>query len=536
MNLFTAISSFNEIVSIRSARVVACIFAMYTIIVGATTQELRAQMLDSAKIQVGTMVTVASQDYQPLWLVSQRWGTISDQSVDVTSYLQFHNSFPLGSWTPIQDYGRILRKRSTPSVSYGFSVYNNQLFQQTRLQEGYLKLNLSHWQLAAGRYQEIIGEVPSQISSGSLGISGNAVPIPKVSLGLPRYTDVPFIAPGWVQVKGQASVGWMEEDAFVDKAKFHHRSLYFQVGKRAVISRRTRSAISLFGGMNQFVIWGGEHPENGQLPGRIQDLARFIVPGNNLGFFDYGFTLLTRGFKFRGYTQSPFEGKGSINPFRIKDRMAGLVVSDTRKGSFFPDITIEAINTTWRDPNPEGIAEEDDYDFYNNFLYADGWSYNGRILGTPLFFDRSRAEHYFGTGYASQEARNWNIANNSINGVHIGLKGYLIDDWTKLSYRTLFTHTINNGNYRDENWVEDGKKGQSYLMQELTFQLNPLKINGALGVDVGNLTNNVGGMLGVEYDLNFKPDLRDLGPVRYKKRMRSGRRRGMKSLRRRRRR
>ena len=530
MNPLAVIPSLNQP---KTAKMLAYALIVGVFSLGLGTQNLYAQLLDSAKIRVGTIVSVASQDYQPLWLVSQRWGTISDQQVDVTSYLHFHHSFALGSWTPIQDYGRVLRKRPTPSLSYGLSIYNNQLFQQTRLQEGYLKLNLSHWQLAVGRYQEVIGEVPSQISSGSLGISGNAVPIPKVSLGIAEYTDVPFIAPGWVQVKGQASVGWMEEDAYVDKAMFHHRSLYFQLGKRAVINRRTRSAVSLFGGLNQFVVFGGEHPEDGQLPGRIPDLARVTVPGNNLGFFDYGFTLLTRGFKLRGYTQSPFEGKSSINPFRVRDRMAGLVVSDTRKGSFFPDITVEAINTTWRDPNPEGIAEADDYDFYNNFLYADGWSYNGRILGTPLFFDRSRAEHYFGAEYASQEARSWNIANNSINGVHIGLKGYLIDDWTKLSYRTLFTHTINNGNYREENWVEDGNKSQSYFMQELTFQLNPLKINGALGLDMGNLTNNVGGMLGIEYDLNFKPDHRDLGPIRYKKRMRSGRRKGMKSLKRR---
>lgn len=502
------------------ARTIACILVVYIIGFGLGTQKLYAQLLDSAKIRVGTIVSVASQDYQPLWLVSNRWGTISDQQVDVATYLTFHDAFALGSWTPIQNYGRRLKKRPTPRVSYGFSLYNNQLFRQTRLQEGYVKLNLGHWQLAAGRYQEVIGEVPSQISSGSLGVSSNALPIPKVSLGLAEYTDLPFIAPGWVQVKGQASVGWMEEDAYVDKAKFHHRSLYFQVGKRSVISRKNLTALSLFGGLNHFVIWGGKHPDRGKMADEWKNLTKIIVPGNNLGFFDYGFTLLTQGIKIRGYTQVPFEGKGNINPFRIKDRMVGITVSDTRKGSYFPTITLEAINSTWQDPNQERISRAADYNFYNNTLYADGWSYGGRILGTPLFFDRQRATQYFGENFNTNPNYDWNIVNNRINGVHIGAKGQI--PFEKLYYRTLATFTINHGNYYVPGLFVDRSRNQFYFMQELAYQYHALTITGTLGGDVGGLTKNMGALLGVEYDLNYQEKTR---PTRYRGRKRpSGRR------------
>ena len=235
---------------------------VYTLITGCIclgtgTHVLQAQFLDSATLKVGTTVSVASQDYQPLWLVAQRWGTISDQQADVSTHIAFHNAHQLGARSSFHNYVRRLKKRPRSSLAYGLSLYNNQLFQQTTLQEGYVKVRLRHWQLAAGRYREVIGEVPDQLSSGSLGVSGNALPIPKVSVGLPEYTDLPFIAPGWVQVKGQLSTGWMGEDAYVRKAKFHHRSLYVQVGKRAIISRRSRTALSLFGGVNHFVIWGG---------------------------------------------------------------------------------------------------------------------------------------------------------------------------------------------------------------------------------------------------------------------------------------
>lgn len=490
----------------------------YTIACGVGTPQVQAQFLDSAALRVGTTVSAASQDYQPLWLVAQRWGAISDQQFDASSHLSFRNVHLFASPSSFRDYVRRSQKKAPSSLSYGVSIYNNQLLQQTVLQEGYVKLKLRHWQLAAGRYRKVVGEVPEHISSGSLGISGNALPIPRVSLGLPEYTDLPFIAPGWVQVKGQVSAGWLERDAHVDNARFHQRSLYGQVGKRAIISRKSRTVLSLFGGVNHFVIWGGEHPERGPLEDGWQNLAKVIVPGNNLGFFDYGFTLLTQGFKIRGYTQVPFEGKGSVAPFRIKDRMVGITVSDTRKGSYFPTITLEAINSTWQDPDPENASRSADYNFYNNTLYADGWSYGGRILGTPLFFDRQRATHYFGENFNTNPNYDWNIANNRINGVHVGVTGQIPhDQW---HYRTLATITINHGNYYLPGLFSDRSRYQAYLMQELTYRYNAFTLTGALGGDVGGLTKNFGTLLGVEYDLFYHMNQGRTGPAGYRGRKR----------------
>lgn len=481
---------------------------------GPGAAPLRAQLLDSAVLKAGTMVSVASQDYQPLWLVSQRWGTLSDQPFDVTSHVSFHNQHLLGDRSSFRNYISSLKKRSAPTLSYGVSLYNNQLLQQTRFQEAYVKVNVHHWQLAAGRYQEVIGEVPALISSGSLGVSGNAAPLPQASLGLMEYTDLPFLAPGWIQVKGQVSVGWLERDAYVQHAKLHHRSFYLQVGKRPLVSYRNRTALSLYGGVNQFVVWAGRHPSRGQLPGQWANLIQPIVPGNNLGFFDYGFTFLSRGIKVRGYTQVPFEGKGNVNPFRIKDRMVGVVVSDTRKGSYVPTITMEAINTTWQDPNPENDSRKEDYNFYNNTVYADGWSYGGRILGTPLFFDRQRATHYFGANFDAQSEYNWNIVNNRINGVHIGVKGRV--PFQKIHYRTLATATVNYGNYYIPGLFKHRSRRQFYLMQELTYHYRALKFTGALGADVGGLTKNLGALLGVEYDLYHYIDREHTGPTKYR--------------------
>ena len=484
------------------------------ILLGLNSGKLYAQLLDSAEFRVGTMVSVASQDYLPLWLVAERWGTISDQPVDVTSYIAFHNKHVLHEQSSFQNYVRSVKRRPASSISYGASLYNNQLLRETSFQEAYVKAKFHHWQLAVGRYREAAGNVPGETTSGSLGISKNATPIPRVSVGLAEYMDIPFITPGWVQVKGQASIGWMGPEAFVDKAKFHHRSLYFQVGKTAFVNRRRRTALTLYGGLNQFVIWGGEHPEQGPLSNRWLDLAKPFVPGNNLGFFDYGFTFLSQGIKVRGYTQSIFEGKTSVNPFRIKDRMVGLSVSDTRKGSFFPTITLEALNTTWQDPDRSNIFRESDYNFYNNTTYEDGWTYNGRILGTPLFVDRERAIHYFGPDYNTHPTYDWNIVNNRLNAIHLGIKGQI--PFMPLYYRTLGTYTINHGNYYIANLFTNRSRKQYYLMQELSYYYHGLRISGTLGADVGGFSRNVGALLGVEYNIYHHIDKEYTGPMKYR--------------------
>lgn len=481
-------------------------------------EDVQAQFLDPMRLKVGTMATVASRDYQPLWLVSNRRSSVADQKADVSTYLTFSNKHAFKQINP--RYSHLRTKRNYPefSLSYGVSVFNNQHLQEVFLQEGYVKVNFNHWQLAAGRYKEIIGEVEPaknydiygrelhykekgtaigidpQISSGSLGISGNALPIPKVSIGLIKYTDIPFSPPGWIQFKGHLSHGWMEKDAFVKNALFHERSFYLRFG------RRSYNTFHVYGGMNQFIIWGGTHPERGPLWNDWKDLTKVMTPGNNLGFFDYGLTFMSRHYKFKAYTQVPFEGRSSISIFRIKDRLAGFILSDRKPSALLSSVTIELIHSTWQDNNPENVTRDNDFNFYNNERYQTGWSYAGKIIGTPLFFDRQRAVHYFGEDFSSKIAYDWNIANNRIKGIHLGGKGNLLSD---LYYKTLLTWTKNYGNYYNGAFFVHGKN-QWYFMQELIYQHKALKLNATVGWDVGELSNNIGALIGIEYDIAYR--------------------------------
>jgi hypothetical protein len=199
-------------------------------------------------------------------------------------------------------------------------LYLNNGFNDLFVQQGYVKLNYKKWQLRGGRYEETVGDVYPGISSGSLGMSGNALPIPRIGIATTHYVPVPFTG-RWVQFKGRYGHGWLGNDPNVNDAFLHEKSFYLRVGKEKW---------GFYGGGNHFAQWGGVHYRAGQLPKGLNDYLKIVLagrggngaitqddtfdaanaPGNHLLVFDFGFDLKAANGRFRGYTQSLFE-KGS---------------------------------------------------------------------------------------------------------------------------------------------------------------------------------------------------------------------------------
>ncbi|RZK16208.1 MAG: hypothetical protein EOO56_20445, partial [Hymenobacter sp.] len=183
----------------------------------ATTPAV-AQMADSLHVVVGTTATAATRGYQPLWAIANRYGTIADRQADASTFLAFRNEHALGRPAgPALLAGDTNPRRRGFYVGYGAAVYNNNHFGSFLLPEGYAKIGYRTWQLRAGRYREVTGEIDPSLSSGSLGISGNALPLPKVELAVTDYTNVPFTN-GWVQFKGNFVHGWFGNQAPIDGA------------------------------------------------------------------------------------------------------------------------------------------------------------------------------------------------------------------------------------------------------------------------------------------------------------------------------
>ncbi|MCK7558022.1 capsule assembly Wzi family protein [Chitinophaga sedimenti] len=205
-------------------------FLIATLLLFATISS-KGQFSDSLQIRIGTNITAATQDYQPLWLGAKRYGTITDQKVDASTYFRLSNAHELGD-----DY----------KISYGISLYNNNHFRNVQLEQAFVKAAWRKLEFRAGRYEEIIGEMDKELSSGSLGVSGNALPIPKLSIAISDYIDVPFTK-GFLQFKGQFSHGWMGRDQYIRSAYLHEKNFYMRLGKQR---------LKVWGGVQHYAVWG----------------------------------------------------------------------------------------------------------------------------------------------------------------------------------------------------------------------------------------------------------------------------------------
>ncbi len=452
---------------------------------------------DSLQLQAGTMGTIATKDYLPLWLVSKRFGTIADRGSDLSTYLRLRNTHRFG-------------QQGDFYLRYGASLYNNNHFKDVFFEEAFVKAGYRKWEIRAGRYEEMTGDMDHELSSGSWGISGNALPIPKVGIALTDYADVPFTN-GWLQVKGQFSHGWMGSQQFIKDAYLHEKTFFLRIGKER---------LRVYGGIQHFAVWGGNRPDLPKIKNSFSDYWNIVIgkegddgtvnsdqiapnrPGDHRGVVEGGISWENDNLRLLLYNQSMFETGQNIS-LKNTDRLLGVGYANKNPDGILNKLTLEFINTkkmnSW---HPMSARES----YYNNGVYLTGWEYHDRIVGTPLFINRQRGQHYFGDMQPfdwnvhrdSTVNRGWNIINNRVTGLHIG---GLYTIAQALKAKTLITYTKNNGNYNDKNFSQ--APSQWYTLQEVQW-ITPVKgftVKGGLAFDWGNLGNNTGFMLGAQWSL-----------------------------------
>ncbi|HLA60542.1 MAG TPA: hypothetical protein VK622_17330, partial [Puia sp.] len=190
-----------------------------TCVIFAPTTLILAQF-DSANVRLGLFLTSASKQYQPFWNTMKRFGTISDYQTDITSYVKASNQHIL-SRTETLDEDLMVAYRDL-SLEYGVSLYNNYQFNHTFVQEGYARISYGSMALTAGKYEEILNDDNASISSGSLGVSGNSMPIPKVSFAVSDYSNLSFTG-GWVSAKGSIAHGWFGNNRYMKDGYYHEK-------------------------------------------------------------------------------------------------------------------------------------------------------------------------------------------------------------------------------------------------------------------------------------------------------------------------
>ncbi|MFP4089364.1 MAG: capsule assembly Wzi family protein [Cyclobacteriaceae bacterium] len=444
---------------------------------------------DSLRLEVESFALAAQEDYQPLWLLANRWGLVSDRASSLSILAGLHN-------------GHVLGKQQL-ALKYGGSVLADD--QGTLIfPEYYFGVMTKKWELQAGRWQQATGMLPHDLSSGALGMSQNALPIPQVRLGSRDFISYDFM-PEWLRFRLHVAHGWMGNERIVNNTWLHEKSFYLKAEQKQ---------FSFWAGLTHYVMWGGEHPE-GSLPDRFIDFIRistgfpqgmgedsvFTGPGdtagalgNHIGVTDLGFSWKMQKYTFSMSTQTLFEKgrdatrntRGEIRAFNLlgPDRLVNFTLETPH--AWWQKGVVEFINTTYQGGTEIFVGRDH---FYDNAIYTDGWNYQGNVIGNPLLLNRQRVENYFGE---DAQLGSWNMVNNRVAGLHTAAKGRFSP---KLSYQLRLTYTRNFGNYVNTELFTPAIQ-QWYSLLETEYHFNrQLSLAAATAYDFGDFGNNLGGML-----------------------------------------
>ncbi|RZK45879.1 MAG: hypothetical protein EOO97_00325 [Pedobacter sp.] len=462
-----------------------------------------AQFPDSTIITVGARGQYSSSDYQPLWLVANKYGTVADQKGDFSPFIRASSRHVLATLGYSQD-----TVDNSLYLKFGGALYANNYLKKAVLPEAYAILGYKNWALRFGRFQQITGDVDPELSTGSLGISGNSLPIPKIDFAVTEYTNVPWTR-GFLKFKGNFSYGWFGNNRYMKEALYHEKTFYMQMG---------RGRLKVYGGLLHVAEWAGKRgrisldrsfkgfldvvlvneADDGSV-GTDQNGLRPSRAGDQRGLLEGGMSYEGNTVNLRGYVQVPFESGEEVD-YQNRSALLGLVIAPTDQELKLKRLLVEILYTK---EMTNWVFSGQRQTLYNNGYYKTGWEYEGMVVGTPLFMNRNRANKYFPEivpynwdAPNNSVIGNTNIVNNMLMAVHLG-SVYQVTD--AIAGKTLVTYVRNYGSLKTGPFFP--VKVQFHAGQELTFRLPETKWDLKLGVglDFGDLGTTIGGMLQYSY-------------------------------------
>ena len=415
---------------------------------------------DSYQLEAGTILSATTKT--PFWLRTNQYGSVPYNAPSATVRVGLAADYDTSRTKFDVGYGADLIVNGSYNIDFSPTPV-------VFLQQAYVKARYGILEAYVGRRREIFGLVDTLLTSGSYSWSGNALPVPKIQIGIPRFTPI-GLTNGWVSVMGTFAHGWLG-GRYVRHAFMHQKSLFFRIGK-------AQSTFRAYGGLNHDVVWGGVSPElvgtgvvaSERLPASFRDyllvvsglrtgsqtlisfdptLTDFDLTnriGNHLGSLDLALDIDLRRHSLYIYRQNPYDSGALFYLTSIADGLNGVRLRNNNPDALFQTILLEFLNTANQggaefvidDPQRRGKVN-----YFNNAQFRDGWAYRRMTIGTPFInpaYD-ANGRTSFG-GYT---------LNNRVNAWHMGASGTLplSAGWLKRgpTYLTKLSFSRNLGTY-----------------------------------------------------------------------------------------
>ena len=279
--------------------------------------------------------------------------------------------------------------QSNISLSYKNILDNYELLINTHASdkkiifaESYISFSKSEsYKIKFGRYyRDFSTYLNDELSSGSMLIGKNALPIPKIGL-LGEY-----------QIKknnkfkftyGLAHSVLDKNDVYNESPFIHEKFLY--------LIKNDNNYEYGFGFVHE-AMWGGSTYLNGKFPSSFSDYLKVFISadgeklegqphanalGNHLGIWDFYYRKKNKSNIFKFYYQHFFEDTSGL---RFQNRFDGLWGFEYNNLSSKLNYVLEYIDTSNQDRDPPYVNEN----YYHHSEYKLGWSYKDYVIGNPF--------------------------------------------------------------------------------------------------------------------------------------------------------
>ena len=441
---------------------------------------------NNIQFNLEAQASITGKDKVPFWMKSNQFGNVPLAGIAAGFVAGAKKDYNKAS-VKFFDWGASLQGRLNTGSEINLTLI-----------EGYGKVRLGIFELRAGRSRETFGFADTLLTSGNFAVSGNALGVPKLQISIPEFYNIPF-AGNFFSIKGNYAHGWLGEVPIqfaykrVDKAKtfLHQKSLYLRLGK-------PDSKTKVYLGINDNVIWGNNEkifPKNEFTLSSLQEYKYVVLSkkfeysqvGNHLGTLDIALEHKTDKNTVMLYRQSFFDKDGLKHLANVADGLNGVSITRNTSSETFnlKKIVFELLYT--KNQAAKSVASQNllGYeDYYNNYIYTQGWSYKSVGLGNPFITTRNDAEKNI-----PGNEREYFI-NNRVLAFHAGSQGTVY----KWDYITKVSYSLNYGTFVTEKSF--GKKTQFSCYLETKRKIgNKLYLGFTGALDTGRLLGTSAGFL-----------------------------------------
>ncbi|SMO42860.1 capsule assembly Wzi family protein [Fodinibius sediminis] len=394
-----------------------------------------AESMAQLRYGVSSSVYAAEEDQLPFWLYANTDGMVEPSGSN------FINRF----------YTYFSEQDSSDGLDFagGFDAFARLSDYDTLVfTELFADLRYGGLTIRGGRFYDPMGLHDRDLSMGSMLVSRNAIPVPKIRVGTSNFVSVPRSG-DHLQFKAMISHGWFTDERYIENPYLHQKFFYLRYKHRR---------FDLTAGAAHNTVWGGIHPGVGnqapyELPSSFSDYLDVVlgqsasgnnVPwneisnsvGNSVAAYEAKVGVNFNHFRLQAYRLFYLEDKVALSFRSPWDGMWGAGVTFDDSEGWVTKVLWEHLNTKRQNAwinTPWGRTN-----YYNNGVYRSGWSHEGRVLGNPLIINGPVSDFDGGT---------YPISNNIIIAHHVGIQGRPGD---RLFYKALLTYSRNYGTNVDQ--------------------------------------------------------------------------------------